>query len=143
MTLKTAKHHATARVADSYLACVRAFPLRPIRTEAEYREALEILGRLASREGLDAGEGDYLAALAHFVGDYERNAVKLKLHALKPLEALRYLMEQNNMTTTDLGYVLGSRGLASEVLNGKRGLSKMMIGRLAERFAVEAGLFLG
>ncbi len=143
MILKTARPHTAARVTDSYLACVREFPLRPIRAEAEYREALEILGRLASREGLDAGEGDYLAALSHFVGDYERNAVKLKLHALKPLEALRYLMEQNHMTTTDLGNVLGSRGLASEVLHSKRGLSKLMIGRLAERFAVEPGLFLG
>ena len=142
MTQKAAIHRRITRAADSYMACVSELPLRPIRTEDDYREALEVLGRLASREDLDAGEQDYLAALSHFVGDYERNSLALRLRPMKPLEALRFLMNQNDMTTTDLGDVLGSRGLASEILNGKRGLSKTIIRRLASRFAVEPSLFL-
>ena len=51
-------------------------------------------------------------------------------------------MASNNMNTTDLGYVLGTRGLASEVLNGKRGLSKALMMKLARRFAVAPALFL-
>jgi HTH-type transcriptional regulator/antitoxin HigA len=51
-------------------------------------------------------------------------------------------MEENEMSTTDLGYVLGSRGLASEVLNGNRGLSKTLIRKLADKFGVDPGLFI-
>jgi antitoxin component HigA of HigAB toxin-antitoxin module len=51
-------------------------------------------------------------------------------------------MEENEMNTSDLGYILGSRGLASEVLSGKRGLSKALIRRLSERFHLDPRLFL-
>ena len=133
----------TFRASDSYLKCVRKFALRPLKGDLEYRAALEILGTLASQERLDDGEQDYLSALSQFVGDFEARKYPASLRQMKPLEALKYLMEENDMTTTDLGSVLGSRGLASEVLNGKRGLSKTSIRRLAEKFAVGPGVFLG
>ena len=60
---------------------------------------------------------------------------------MKPLEALKFLMAENGMKPADLGQVLGSRSLASQVLNGKRGLSKAIIARLSERFKVAPGLF--
>ena len=136
------KSEATFRPSDSYLRCVKRFALRPLKGEDEYRAAVEKLGRLAAREGLDEGEMDYLQALSQFVGDFEQKKHHINTSGLSPLEILRHLMEENNMTTTDLGHVLGSRGLASEVLNAKRGLSKTLIRRLAERFAVNPGIFL-
>ena len=51
-------------------------------------------------------------------------------------------MAQNGMTTTDLGALLGSKSVASEVLNGKRPLSRANVFALANRFCVEPGLFL-
>jgi HTH-type transcriptional regulator / antitoxin HigA len=80
--------------------------------------------------------------LSRFIEDYERDQKQFQMKRLRPLELLKHLREENEMSTTDLGYVLGSRGLASEVLNGKRGLSKMLIARLAARFGVDPGLFL-
>lgn len=127
---------------DSYVRCVENFALRPLRRKEEYQIALGILGRMAGREDLDEGERDYVAGLSRFVGDYEEAKHGAALAKMEPIELLRHLMEENEMNTTDLGYVLGSRGLASEVLNGKRGLSKRLIGRLAERFGVDAGLFI-
>ena len=91
---------------------------------------------------MTAGQRDYMDALVHFVADYERHAIQSRFRKLKPMDILRELMEANNMTTTDLGHVLGTRGLASEVLNGKRGLSKTLIMKLARRFAVDPSLFL-
>ncbi len=132
----------TFRASDSYLCCVREFALRPLRDEEEYRAAVDVLGRMASREDLQEGERDYLAALSRFVGDYETQGRRSAMTKLSPLDVLRHLMEENDMNTTDLGCVLGSRGLASEVLNGKRGLSKALIRRLAEKFCVEPGLFI-
>ena len=143
MTQRTTKRQASGRVSDSYLNCVRMFPLKPIRTKTLYREAVDVLGRLSMRTDLDAGQEDYLDALSHFVGDYEKNFVKFKVEPLKPLEALKYLMEESDMSVTDLGHVVGSRGLASEILSGKRGLSKVTIRKLAARFCVSPALFLG
>jgi HTH-type transcriptional regulator / antitoxin HigA len=136
------KSPPTFRASDSYLRCVKQFALRPVKTKEEYQAAVEVLGHLAMRQDLDEGARDYLSALSQFIGDYERHKCRRATAGMKPLDVLRYLMEENDMSTTDLGYVMGSRGLASEVLNGKRGLSKTIIRRLAERFAVDPGVFL-
>ena len=62
---------------------------------------------------------------------------------LTPVEALRALMEANGMSQADVGRVIGSESAVSMFLKGDRGLSKAQIKKLAERFKVEAGLFLG
>ena len=106
------------------------------------REAGEILDRYVGRDDLTPGESDYVAALAHFVREYERQAFRSELRRLKPVEVLKHLMAENRMNTSDLGAILGSRGLASEVLNRKRGLSKTLIVKLSRRFRVDPALFL-
>jgi HTH-type transcriptional regulator/antitoxin HigA len=131
-----------SRVSEDYLDLIREFPIRPITSAREHAAAQSILDRLIGRADLSKGQLDYLAALVRFVEEYERERFKLAPKRLTPIELLRHLMAENDMNTSDLGYVLGSRGLASEVLNGKRGLSKMLIRRLAERFRIDPALFL-
>ncbi len=46
------------------------------------------------------------------------------------------------MTTSDLGRLIGSKGVASEILNGKRQLSRMHVLKLAAHFHVDPGTFL-
>jgi HTH-type transcriptional regulator / antitoxin HigA len=143
--MKTSK--TTRRAADDYLALVRKFPLRPIRSEKEYDEAIGVLKSLVARAdaGLTAGERDYTDALDRFVGDYDARHYPLDFEdELKtPLERLKFLLELHGMNTTDLGRLLGSgQGQASLILNGKRDLSKANIRVLAARFKVNAGLFL-
>ena len=130
------------RAADDYLELVKCFPLRPLSSQKELREAGEILDHFIGREDLTQGQRDYLAALSVFVEQFEGRQVLSRLKRLPPLEILKHLMEENEMSTTDLGYVLGSRGLASEVLNGNRGMSKTLIRKLADKFGVDPGLFL-
>src|SRR5688500_4935248 len=122
--LKARGKHA---IDEGYYDLVREFPLRPIRSAKDHQAAQRILDRTIGRADLTAGERDYLEALLHFLEDYERDRSAALLTAMKPLELLQHLMEENRMSTTELGDILGSRGLASEVLNGKRGLSKMLI----------------
>jgi HTH-type transcriptional regulator/antitoxin HigA len=129
-------------VDEDYLELIRRLPLRPLRLAREFKTAAAILDELVGRDDLTDGQRDYLDALVRFVEEYETERLRGQLKKMPPLELLRHLMEENAMTTADLGYVLGSRGLASEVLNGKRGLSKRLIGRLAAKFAVDPGLFL-
>src|SRR5437660_5482331 len=115
MRKASAKKHAVD-VADDYLDLIRRFPLRPIHNEAEYDQAIEMLHDLIGRAdhpGLTAGERDYTDALSHFVGAYEQKHYQIE-HVLKtPIARLKYLMEQNNMNTSELGELLGSgRGQA-------------------------------
>jgi HTH-type transcriptional regulator/antitoxin HigA len=102
----------------------------------------EILDELIGRDDLSTGQRDYLEALVRFVRDYEETAARDQFKALNPIQLLKHLLQENGMNTSDLGVILGSRGLASEVLTGKRGLSKTLIAKLARRFRVEPALFL-
>jgi antitoxin component HigA of HigAB toxin-antitoxin module len=45
-------------------------------------------------------------------------------------------------TTSELGKLIGSKGVASEILSGKRDLSKSHMTTLAKRFGVEPAVFL-
>src|SRR4051812_42993125 len=124
---------------DDYLQLVKEFPIRPIKTAKEFAVAQSILDRLVGREDLTPGQRDYVSAIARFMQDYDRPRRSGLGDRSTPLEILKFLMEENSMSTTDLGKIVGSRGLASEILNRKRGLSKAVIGRLAARFKVDPG----
>jgi HTH-type transcriptional regulator / antitoxin HigA len=130
-------------VEDSYFDLVREFPLVSIKNERHYDEAVAFLKTLAIRDEntLDDGEKDYLEALTRFVEDYEIRHYRAEIGRMKPLEALKFLMKQNDMKSIDLGKLLGNRSLASQILHGKRGLSRAHIRLLAGRFKVEPGLF--
>jgi HTH-type transcriptional regulator/antitoxin HigA len=129
---------------DSYFDLVRRFPLVPIKSQKQYDAAVAFVLRIAVQDEsrLDSGQQAYLAALTQFVENYEQRHHRIEVADLKPLDALKYLMQANGMKSIDLGRLLGSRSLASQILTGKRGLSKTHILTLAERFSVEPGLFL-
>ena len=59
-----------------------------------------------------------------------------------PHEMPAYLMEQRSLKQADLLPVLKSRGSASDVVDAKRGISKLQATRLAEFFNVSASLFI-
>ena len=129
---------------DTYLELVKQFPLVPIKDEPHYDRAVAFLKHLAIRdEGtLDAGQQAYLDALTLFVEDYQNKHHQIEARQMSPLEALKYLLAESAMTPADLGRVLGNRSLASQVLKGRRSLSKANIVALANHFHVGPGLFL-
>jgi HTH-type transcriptional regulator/antitoxin HigA len=51
-------------------------------------------------------------------------------------------MEANDMTTADLGRLLGNSGLASMILHGKRAISKTNAKILGKRFGLNPGAFI-
>jgi HTH-type transcriptional regulator/antitoxin HigA len=65
-----------------------------------------------------------------------------QLSAVPPGEMLRYLMETSDRTTKDLLPIFGTRGRVSEVLSGKRSVSKEQAKSLATFFRVTADLFI-
>ena len=59
-----------------------------------------------------------------------------------PHQRLQYLVKEAGLSASDLGRLLGNRGMGSVFLTGKRGLSKTNIRKLAEHFKVRADYFL-
>lgn len=125
------------------LALIRQFPLRPIRDKRELTQAMKIAGHLATYdEGtLHPGEQDYLDALTVLIEDHQRRH-PVDVPKVTPLAMLKHLMEEHPMSVSDLGRVIGSQSNASLILSGKRAISKRVMGLLAERFGVAAGVFL-
>ena len=140
--IRNRRRSAPQSLHADYVDLLENFPLRSIRNDAEYDSALEILDTLATQSDLSPGERDYLDALSVFVERYDEAEHVIDHFQLSPLELLKFLMEQHTMTTTDLGKVLGSKGVASEVLHGKRSLSISASLKLSKLFDVNPGLFL-
>ena len=126
----------------SYAALVFEFPLRPLRKKSDFRRAAAMLDRLATAvEGsLSRGEQDYLETLTLLIEDYDRRHRSTEPEP-DPITVLKHLLDENDMTVSDLGQLLGSKGNASEILSGKRSLSKAHMATLARRFAVNVSLF--
>ena len=119
----------------------RLLPLRPIHDEAEYGNAIEMLDSLVGHK-LNKDQLDYVEVLTTLVGAYEDEHHAIDTSDISGLDALKYLLEQNDMTASDLGLLLGNRSLGSKILRGERELSKTHLRILADRFKVDAGLFL-
>ena len=60
----------------------------------------------------------------------------------EPINVLHDLMEQRSLTQKDLWGLFGSKGIASEVLSGKRSISKSNAKRLAQFFHVSEAVFI-
>jgi HTH-type transcriptional regulator/antitoxin HigA len=118
------------------------FPLRPIRSDKECDEATAILDKYIAREDLDKGTEDYVMVLVGLVEEYENKYHPVELPKITPLQRIKYLMGENDMTTADLGRLLGNSGLASMILHGKRAISKANAKILGQRFGLNPGAFI-
>ena len=119
-------------------------PPRPIKNKKMhqgYAEATRILMR--EREKLDPASREavaqYLSAVIPFVESYEKAAFPLP--SATPEDLLAFLMDQNNLSQYDLADDLGGQPVVSEILHGKRKLTREHIERLSKRFGVSPGTF--
>lgn len=128
-----------AEAVQPYWAVVE--PVLTVRTEADYGRAVARLNELLDEVGDDTTHPLYglLDMSGTLIRAYEDE------HAPMPtatgVEALQYLMEEHNLTQSDLPEV-GSQGVVSEILRGKRRLNIRQIRALAERFHVSPAVFI-
>jgi HTH-type transcriptional regulator/antitoxin HigA len=115
---------------------------RPIESEAEYERTLEIINRLMSKpeEKLKPEEDVLLELLSQLVERYEDRHYPIP--DAQPHAVIQFLMEDRGLQHKDLMPVLGSRGVTSEVINGKRKPSKTQIKALAEFFKLQPEVFI-
>jgi len=113
-----------------------------IDSEADYRRARHALDELTDEVGSNerhprAGLMDTLATLVH-AWEEEHHSVP----SASPRKVLAFLMEEHGLRQRDLKEV-GTQGIVSEVLTGKRELNVRQIRKLAHRFGVSPAVFVG
>jgi HTH-type transcriptional regulator/antitoxin HigA len=113
--------------------------IKPIRTPADYDEALSDVARLwGARSG--TRDGDRLDVLATLIDNYE--AQHYPMDPPDPVEAIKFRMEQQGLERKDLEPLIGTRARVAEVMNRKRGLSIEMIRRLHETLGISADVLI-
>lgn len=109
--------------------------IHPIKTEADYRAALNEIESLMSAAA-DTPEGDRLDVLTTLVEAYERAHYPMDFP--DPVEAIKFRMEQQGLTVDDLVPVIGRKNRVYEILNRKRPLTLRMIEGLHRAFSIPA-----
>ena len=117
----------------------RHMSLHPIKTEADYEQALAEIEALFSAQP-DTLEGDRLEILTTLVEAYERKHYPIL--PPDPVEALLYHLESRGLTRRDLEPYIGSRARVAEVLNRRRGLTIGMIRRLHQGLDIPAEVLI-
>ena len=115
--------------------------LRPIRNNTQYENSLERVYTLLQKEiKPNSNESDELEILSILVKEYENKYYPVP--APNPLEAIRFRLDQMNMSESELATILGYRSRKSEILSGKRKLSLSMIRKLHEALHIPAEVLI-
>src|SRR5947209_9347840 len=113
---------------------------RVIHNAEEYERLTAELMELDERDNLSPEEKELAELLAMLIEQFEERRHPVRQAA--PVEVLHHLMEARGLTQKDLGGVFGSKGITSEVVRGKRAISKTHAKKLASFFGVSAELFI-
>src|SRR5258708_23060713 len=106
-----------------------ATELKPIRSKADYKNALAEVERLwGAKSGTP--KGDRLDVLATLIDVYE--AQHFPMDPPDPIEAIQFRMEQQGLSRKDLEPLIWTRARVAEVMNRRRSLSIHIIPRLHE-----------
>lgn len=116
-------------------------PFMTIRNEQDYDRLIEQMNQLVDEVGTDEAHPfyEFLDTLGTILHAYEE-----KYHPLPSadgVEVLHYLMQEHGLRQSDLPEV-GSQGIVSEILSGKRALNVRQIRELANRFQVSPAVFV-
>ncbi len=116
-------------------------PIKSRKMHRSYGEAVRIL--MQESGSLDADNrtavGQYLNSVIPFIEQFEKR--EFPIGPATPEEVLGFLMEQHDLSQYDLAKELGGQPVVSQILRGKRKLTREHIERLSTRFGVTPGTF--
>jgi HTH-type transcriptional regulator/antitoxin HigA len=111
-----------------------------IKSSEQYKQYCNILERLLSGESITDEAEDEIELLTVLIEKYDKDRFKPEIY--DPVQILKLLMSENGLKARDLTEILGvSKGLVSDILNYKRGMSKSIIRRLSEYFKIDQEAF--
>ncbi len=110
-----------------------------VRDEKQNQAYIRRLEELTAKRALTQAERKLMELLVVLVEDFE--AKHYPVPEATPVQVIRHLMEGDDLRQKDLLDVFGTESIASEVLRGKRELTKEHIKRLSARFGVSPAVF--
>ena len=125
---------------SDYAQLLAKYQPKVIETEAENDRAIELAQELEHKVNRTREENAILELLVTLIVKFEEE--QYPMDEGTPHSMLLHLMESNEIEQENLVGVIGSRGVVSEVINGKRGISKAKAFAWAEFFSVDVGLFI-
>ncbi|MGA7954504.1 MAG: transcriptional regulator [Gloeobacterales cyanobacterium] len=125
---------------DTYGSLLAQYRPKVITSELENNRAIAIAEELEHRSTRTPEEEALLELLVTLIEKFEEEHYPIPESS--PLEILLHLMEVRDCKQEDLIGVIGSRGVTSEVVNGKRSISKTQAKALADFFKIDASLFI-
>jgi HTH-type transcriptional regulator / antitoxin HigA len=111
-----------------------------IHTEAENDRCTAVLEGILRKKRRTAEEKRLAELLTLLIEEYEQQRYAPS-QAAGSIDVLQHLMDANGLRQVDLLDVFGTASIVSEVLSGKRELSKAHIAKLSERFHLSPALF--
>mgnify|MGYP003507149677 FL=1 len=128
---------------EQYTELLIKYQPKVIETKEEYRQALAVVEYFVFKKDRTLEEIALYDLAVMLVEDYESKIYPMDgWKTQSPTEMLQYLMESSGKKQSDLVGIIGSSGIVSEVVNGKRSISKSQAKKLGEIFKVASSLFI-
>ncbi len=125
---------------EVYGALLAEFQPQVITNIEQNEQALALVEKLMAIKERTPEQSQILRLLVLLIEEFEEKHYLLE--ASTPYSRLWHLMEARNLKQSDLVGVIGSKGVVSEVVRGKRAISKNQAKALADFFHVSPSLFL-
>ncbi|OUL24896.1 transcriptional regulator [Nostoc sp. 106C] len=113
---------------------------KAIETDEEYERILNKVEELTFKKNRTNEEQALYKLLVILIESYETQNYPMDNSA--PYEILQHIMEASGTRQADLVGIIGSSGVVSEVVNGRRSISKAQAKALSEYFKVSPSLFI-
>lgn len=115
--------------------------VKPIKNNKQYEDALARTYTLMQKNiRPNSKDSDELEILSILIKEYENE--HFPVPKPNPLEAIKFRLDQMNMSEAELSGILGYRSRKSEILSGKRKLNLTMIRKLTEKLHIPAEVLI-
>ena len=113
--------------------------IKLIKSKKQYKQYLKRLNEIFdAKEGTP--ESDEFDLLALVIEKYEDEHYSIE--EPHPIDAIKFMMEQNGISQSDLGKIINSRSRVSEIFSGTRKLTLNHIRAINERLQVPASVLI-
>jgi len=138
-TRKKIEFHSLAR---DFAGLCAVFTPRPIRDRADYDNTIEMIEAMVLWEKeFSRDQEDYFEVICTLIERYEAEHVKWP--DVSPVDLLRHLLDEHQMSGADLSRILGgSRHLGPMILRGERSITASHARKLAAHFGLQPGAFI-
>ncbi len=129
------------RLISAWTLIKNATGIGPIRSPADYEAMRTLADQLVDQVGTQVGHplSDLLDVVLELMASWEDDNISVQEQS--PKDMLSYLIKANGLKQTDLANIV-SQGTLSNILRGKREISKQLAKKFAERFSVNVSVFL-